>query len=531
MALKSSGKLTLGGAVATEAVAAELNKNPTALITLNDADVRTLAGIPSGRIRFPLDFYGKSASANFTQQVGIFGNTQSSKAFTFQDAHVSNLGIYTILSYYGPSVSQEGDGYDIGTASSSNVLQVLTYAYNGTLLASSSYGISSFSSQFSFDVNGTGAQPKRKVDSLGNNYLKFCYLTTGNNIDIGIMKFDPNGTLLSTFGFRSPASTSTGVFANNCVDSTNDAIYLVGYASKPADANYINVIKSNTSGTILWQKEYPTNGTYNLRISSAPDLVNGGVFVTSSQQGTTRIEKISASGTYVNGITAQFSNSFASIACDSDTSGNLYVTVMDTLAGIKFRVMKFNNSLVKQWERVITSTIGYPTGWRTVQVSVNDATGDVYFIAPSYFAQPAEPPDWSLAIIFKYNSSGVLQWKREFVATSNNGILASGKHLKSVGDSLMIFGDTSLTYNVDLVRLNIGILPTDGSGLGSYTINDGVANRTGTYQASSLSETSGSTSFSALSAPTLTNGTATAVSLSLSAGASQMQLVGSVVIS
>lgn len=60
MALKSSGKLTLGGAVATEAVAAELNKNPTALITLNDADVRTLAGIPSGRIRFPLDFYGKS---------------------------------------------------------------------------------------------------------------------------------------------------------------------------------------------------------------------------------------------------------------------------------------------------------------------------------------------------------------------------------------------------------------------------------------------------------------------------------------
>jgi len=90
----------------------------------------------------------------------------------------------------------------------------------------------------------------------------------------------------------------------------------------------------------------------------------------------------------------------------------------------------------------------------------------------------------------------------------------------------MIFGDTTLTYEEDLIRMNLGILPTDGTGLGNYTINDGVANRTGTYQASSLNETSGSTSFSAVSAPTLTNGTATAVSLSLSASAAQVQSVG-----
>jgi len=378
----------------TTAVSTAPTRTTATSVTASSAGITTTSGsapvvgnIPSG-----------THVADFTAQTVVFGNAQSSKAFTFQDAHVSDLGIYTILSYYGPSVSMEGLGYDIGTASSSNVLQVLTYGYTGTLLASSSYGIPSFSSQYSFDVNGPGAQPKRKVDSLGNNYLRFCYSTTGNNIDVGIMKFSPTGTLLSTFAFRSPMSTSTGVFSNNCVDSTNDAIYLVGKAQKPADANYINIIKSNTSGTILWQKEYPTNGVYNLRISSAPDLVNGGVFVTSSQEGTTRIEKISASGTYVNGITAQFSTSFASIACDSDKSGNLYVTVMDTLAGIKFRVMKFNNSLVKQWERVINSTIGFPTGWRTVQVSVNDATGDVYFLAPSYFAQDFSPPDchWPL---------------------------------------------------------------------------------------------------------------------------------------
>jgi hypothetical protein len=60
MALNSSGPISLGGTATGASIAVELGGSGTSQISLNDANVRTLAGVPAGAITIPTDFYGKS---------------------------------------------------------------------------------------------------------------------------------------------------------------------------------------------------------------------------------------------------------------------------------------------------------------------------------------------------------------------------------------------------------------------------------------------------------------------------------------
>ena len=60
MALATSGALSMGGSTADRSINCELGLSGTAQISLNDAAVRGLAGVPSGAISID-DFYGASA--------------------------------------------------------------------------------------------------------------------------------------------------------------------------------------------------------------------------------------------------------------------------------------------------------------------------------------------------------------------------------------------------------------------------------------------------------------------------------------
>jgi len=60
MTLNSSGPISLGGSTAGQSINLELGKSATATVSLNDTDVRTLAGVASGAIIVPTNFYGKS---------------------------------------------------------------------------------------------------------------------------------------------------------------------------------------------------------------------------------------------------------------------------------------------------------------------------------------------------------------------------------------------------------------------------------------------------------------------------------------
>lgn len=68
MALNLTGPISLGGATTGQSIAVELGLSPTGAISLNQTNVRTLAGVASGAIIMPTNFYGKSntATASYT---------------------------------------------------------------------------------------------------------------------------------------------------------------------------------------------------------------------------------------------------------------------------------------------------------------------------------------------------------------------------------------------------------------------------------------------------------------------------------
>lgn len=65
MALNSSGPISLAGTAAGQSIQVELGGNGTTQISLNCTNVRTLAGVPTGAIVMPTNFWGKSNSIPF----------------------------------------------------------------------------------------------------------------------------------------------------------------------------------------------------------------------------------------------------------------------------------------------------------------------------------------------------------------------------------------------------------------------------------------------------------------------------------
>ena len=66
MALNASGPISIAGTTAGESIQVELGGNGTTQMSLNDTAVRTLAGVASGQIAMPTNFYGKANSFSFT---------------------------------------------------------------------------------------------------------------------------------------------------------------------------------------------------------------------------------------------------------------------------------------------------------------------------------------------------------------------------------------------------------------------------------------------------------------------------------
>jgi hypothetical protein len=63
--MNSSGPISLAGTTAGVSIQIENGGNGTTQISLNDAPVRSLAGVPSGAITMPTNFYGKANQFNY----------------------------------------------------------------------------------------------------------------------------------------------------------------------------------------------------------------------------------------------------------------------------------------------------------------------------------------------------------------------------------------------------------------------------------------------------------------------------------
>ena len=117
MPLNTTGAISLGGSTAGQSINLELGQAATAQVSLGDANVRTLAGVASGAIVVPTNFYGKSSViVNFVDV--IVTNSQSTVTSSAYRVNTDGFdyrgdgGTFTSLAQWVTPASI-GNGYEV----------------------------------------------------------------------------------------------------------------------------------------------------------------------------------------------------------------------------------------------------------------------------------------------------------------------------------------------------------------------------------------------------------------------------------
>ena len=304
------------------------------------------------------------------------------------------------------------------------------------------------------------------------------------------------------------------------VDSS-DNIYYVGSTEHPYQPHsgsstlgrkWALIAKWNSSGTLQWQRwiKQPVSnsglsnqsqfymgdllhngGTDLWTIGAAPvrDNYNPGdglyMFRDVAYIGRFDSSNGSVYSTYIYYVNKSV-NSGLDFCIDSQSDGSdlymAYCTDSDGISqasghgGDDIVVSKFNSSGTEQWSRVLGTSAGHGVREESAGISV-DNSGNVYVLGQ---IKPLNNYYFKL-IIFKFNSSGTLQWQRLLEAGSTGALLTDGRtHIKV--DNLghfYIYCRMKPTENDEYKGMIIK-LSDDGSGTGA--IGDL------TYSASSFSD-------------------------------------------
>ena len=166
MALNSSGPISLAGTTAGQSIEIENGGNGTTQISLNDAAVRTLAGVASGAITMPTDFYGKSNRAvlSYTFSANTANASLNVTSIGGYIVGKSDITITVNSGIYLYSTSTANAGLTLTGGSSGDTITIVNNGYimgkggNGNQgYANGNAGGTALSLGFNTTVNNTNA--------------------------------------------------------------------------------------------------------------------------------------------------------------------------------------------------------------------------------------------------------------------------------------------------------------------------------------------------------------------------------------
>jgi hypothetical protein len=264
MALNPSLAISLAGATAGQSIALELGLGTTTQISLNDTAVRTLAGVPTGAIVMPTNFWGKSNFTPTLKAIFGFGNPSYSVPVSTTNL-VSNTGVVATntagvgtgrsalaAAGYGGDKAIFGFGYTTNTNVITNLVSntgVVSTDVTGVgtirqSLAAASYGGGKAIFGFGYTTN-TNVSTTNKVsntgvvasDTAGVGTARYGLAAAGYGGDKAIFGF---GLKVVGYGGAYVSMTNlvsnTGVVATDTtgVGSTRYALAAAGYGGDKA---------------------------------------------------------------------------------------------------------------------------------------------------------------------------------------------------------------------------------------------------------------------------------------------------------
>ena len=131
MAMNSSGPISLGGATAGQSINLENGAAATAQVSLNDTAVRNLAGVASGAITMPTNFYGKSNVVNisYTFSANTANASLNLSSISGYSAGKSNITVTVNSGIYLYSTSVAGYGLSITGGTTGDTLTIVNNGY------------------------------------------------------------------------------------------------------------------------------------------------------------------------------------------------------------------------------------------------------------------------------------------------------------------------------------------------------------------------------------------------------------------
>jgi hypothetical protein len=392
MALNSSGPISLGGSTSGQSIALELGLGTTTQISLNQTDVRTLAGVASGQIVMPTNFYGKSSNSYWGVQVNY-----GAGSFNTYPAQ----GVYTVGSNVLAFEKGAGTGaFAVYIFNSSGVLQSVK-RYNISTLFAPLYRYAASDGTYLYmpvlDTSGTNNHAIfLKVDSSGAVVSSYYYVMPGKTGDtVNMLSADSSGNV---YGFSDNGYQGYVVKAN----SSGSYQYITAAAPNSNTAS----LGSYTSGSVSPNGSY----MYALGYVVVSSVNNLALFALNPSTGaaTSAYRYVYATGT-------QFQTAYATGTPFVATSNanNVYIFSAGGSGSVSSGVVaKFSGGTLSSptWARKLTRTGSTVSSVYASGIAI-DSSENVYVLltCPSGQSSPATiyPTLW----LVKYNSSGVLQWQ------------------------------------------------------------------------------------------------------------------------
>lgn len=184
MALNPSGPMSLGGEITGQSIALELALSPTGVISLDQTDVRTLAGAASGTISLDL-FYGKSSSVPLYLRSGDASSMaispDKSRIAYFTTPTTTTMAVYVFNTSDFSLVYAKTATLHIVTATGTQGIYSATGAFddsNNLFLARATYNGGNGISFVLYDSIGT-LVASRSIYNTGTNGVSTAFYANG----------------------------------------------------------------------------------------------------------------------------------------------------------------------------------------------------------------------------------------------------------------------------------------------------------------------------------------------------------------
>ena len=276
MAMNSSGPISLGGATTGQSINLEIGSPATSTVSLNDTIVRTLAGVATGQIVVPTDFYGKSLSSGYFQII------TSPATPLWNERMLADTSTNTFYFQSNPSVATPTTHMLARSDTSGNILFATRYNPSNPTWSLAALNLSNFNSNYLAASNNS------------STIKQFMYIdkTNGSIVSTGARNSNNNQTVIDFPGgnyimtTQSPPGFSSNFFFNSSNTYLAQAA-LTNDQGAPAGSRGIagsfHNLNNPTNVNIIGRRPSLVGGGWtSFNISNTGGLTSGLVFATSS---------------------------------------------------------------------------------------------------------------------------------------------------------------------------------------------------------------------------------------------------------